>query len=179
MPIVFSIITREARLRLAKFISGGASEILKYAPGGALLQTWVVPEFDSGGPTPFAREIAFGPGGLLGARIDRENTRVCADGKSHLVGLGPVPGPERSVFFGDGKVFTRVRVTHAYVSSNSFFDTPSGELRLIIEKENSYWVQGKKTQPLLNLPLDENLHMIFTELGVYIGQPYGTPCDML
>jgi cysteine-rich repeat protein len=46
-------------------ISGGSSEILKYAPGGALLQTWVVPEFDSGGPAPFAREIAFGPGGLL------------------------------------------------------------------------------------------------------------------
>jgi cysteine-rich repeat protein len=46
-------------------IAGSSSEILKYSPGGALLQTWVIPEFDNGGPAPFAREIAVGPGGLL------------------------------------------------------------------------------------------------------------------
>jgi cysteine-rich repeat protein len=46
-------------------INGGTSEILRYAPGGALLDTWAIPEFDNGGPEPFAREIAFAPGGLL------------------------------------------------------------------------------------------------------------------
>lgn len=46
-------------------INGGTSEILRYAPGGALLETWAIPEFDNGGPEPFAREITFGPGGLL------------------------------------------------------------------------------------------------------------------
>jgi cysteine-rich repeat protein len=46
-------------------ISGGTSQILKYSSGGSLLQTWPIPEFDAGGPEPFAREIAFGPGGLL------------------------------------------------------------------------------------------------------------------
>jgi cysteine-rich repeat protein len=43
----------------------GASQILRYAPGGALLETWAIPEFDNGGAQPFAREMAFGPDGLL------------------------------------------------------------------------------------------------------------------
>jgi cysteine-rich repeat protein len=46
-------------------IAGGASEILRYDPAGTLLETWVIPEFDSGGPQPFAREISSGPAGLL------------------------------------------------------------------------------------------------------------------
>ena len=53
------------RLFVSNRTGSGASEILNYAPGGALLQTWAIPEFDSGGPRPFAREMAFGPDGLL------------------------------------------------------------------------------------------------------------------
>ncbi len=52
----------------------GASEILRYAPGGALLQTWAIPEFDNGGPRPFAREMAFGPDGLLYLALRGSNT---------------------------------------------------------------------------------------------------------
>ena len=46
-------------------INGGTSEIKHYSAAGALLQTWPIPEFDSGGVKPFAREIVFGPNGLL------------------------------------------------------------------------------------------------------------------
>ena len=52
----------------------GPSEIRKYAPGGALLQTFAIPEFDSGGPRPFAREITFGPNGLLYLALRGSNT---------------------------------------------------------------------------------------------------------
>ena len=31
----------------------------------------------------------------------------------------------------------------------------------------------------LNLPLEENRIMIYTDLGVYTGQRLGTPCDDL
>jgi len=55
-------------------IGSGASEILRYAPGGALLQTWAIPEFDNGGPRPFAREMAFGPDGLLYLALRGSNT---------------------------------------------------------------------------------------------------------
>ncbi|MDP3910008.1 MAG: hypothetical protein Q8Q14_06425 [Gemmatimonadales bacterium] len=57
-------------------ISSGSSEILKYSAAGALLQTWTIPEFDSGGPKPFAREIAFGPGGLLYMALRGSNTNT-------------------------------------------------------------------------------------------------------
>jgi cysteine-rich repeat protein len=46
-------------------INGGTSEILRYSTAGALLQTWAIPEFDNGGPEPFAREMVFGPDDLL------------------------------------------------------------------------------------------------------------------
>jgi cysteine-rich repeat protein len=46
-------------------LAGGTSEIRRYSPAGVLQQTWPIPEFDNGGPEPFAREIAFGPDGLL------------------------------------------------------------------------------------------------------------------
>lgn len=52
----------------------GASEIRRYAPGGALLQTWPIPEFDNGGAKPFARELAFGPDGLLYLALRGSNT---------------------------------------------------------------------------------------------------------
>jgi cysteine-rich repeat protein len=55
-------------------ISGGSSEIVKYSPGGAWLETWVIPEFDNGGPAPFAREITFGPGGMLYLALRGSNT---------------------------------------------------------------------------------------------------------
>jgi cysteine-rich repeat protein len=55
-------------------IEGGTSQILKFAPSGELLQTWVIPEFDAGGAKPFARELAFGPGGLLYLALRGSNT---------------------------------------------------------------------------------------------------------
>jgi hypothetical protein len=63
-------------------------------------------------------------------------------------------------------------------SQGAIFSTPSGKLRLVVERENSFWISGKVSQTLLNLPLIDNLTMIYNELGVYIGQPYGTPCDI-
>ncbi len=42
-----------------------SSQILRYSSSGTLLQTWTIPEFDSGGNKPFAREIVFAPSGLL------------------------------------------------------------------------------------------------------------------
>ncbi len=62
------------RLFVSNRVGSEAAEILKYAPGGALLQTWLIPEFDSGGPKPFAREMAFGPGGLLYLALRGSNT---------------------------------------------------------------------------------------------------------
>jgi hypothetical protein len=58
------------------------------------------------------------------------------------------------------------------------FSTQNGSLRLVLEKEHSYWVRKGRKRRLINVPIKKNLPMIFNELGVYLGKPYGTPCDL-
>ncbi|MEM6532179.1 MAG: hypothetical protein AAF654_06125 [Myxococcota bacterium] len=59
------------------------------------------------------------------------------------------------------------------------FSTKEGTLRLIIEKETSFWTEGKRTVKLVNVPIGSNEHLIYSGLGVYVGEPFGTPCDDL
>jgi hypothetical protein len=62
-------------------------------------------------------------------------------------------------------------------SEGDIFSTKSGSLRMILGKGQSTWIQGKKSTPLLPVPVGENLHMIYNELGIYTGEHLGTPCD--
>jgi hypothetical protein len=64
-------------------------------------------------------------------------------------------------------------------SHGDVFSTESGSLRLVLEKNESFWVKKGKTEKLLNVPLQENWGVIYNDLGVYKGQPLGTPCDEL
>ena len=63
-------------------------------------------------------------------------------------------------------------------SEGMIFSTKAGELRLVTGKDPK-WVQGKKEIKLINVPLDEtnNVRMVYMDLGVFDGQPLGTPCD--
>lgn len=65
-------------------------------------------------------------------------------------------------------------------SEGMIFSAKSGELRLVTGRDPK-WVQGKKERPLINVPLDDvnNVRMVYLDLGVYDGQPIGTPCDEL
>jgi hypothetical protein len=64
-------------------------------------------------------------------------------------------------------------------SEGDIFATPKGELRLILSKKDSSFVAGKKRTPLVWIPVEDNAVMIYTDLGVYSGEPLGTPCDAL
>jgi hypothetical protein len=64
-------------------------------------------------------------------------------------------------------------------SSGDIFSTVKGELRLILQKQDSAWVVKNKPTHLTWLPVEDNRQMIYTELGVYAGQELGTPCDVL
>jgi hypothetical protein len=64
-------------------------------------------------------------------------------------------------------------------SAGDVFATKSGELKLVLGKKEASWVQGKKAKDLILLPLEDNVQLIYSELGVYTGQPLGTPCDLL
>ncbi len=64
-------------------------------------------------------------------------------------------------------------------SAGDIFATKTGELRLVLNNNESLWQQNKKITKLIALPLDDNHVMIYSELGVYSGEKLGTPCDDL
>jgi len=64
-------------------------------------------------------------------------------------------------------------------SQGDIFTTKKGELRLVLDRKHPSWFAGKAETDLVNLPLDENRIMIYTDLGVYAGLRLGTPCDDL
>lgn len=64
-------------------------------------------------------------------------------------------------------------------SEGDIFATRTGELRLVLDKKESAWVRGKQRVVLKLLPLEDNVQLIYSELGVYAGEPLGTPCDVL
>jgi hypothetical protein len=64
-------------------------------------------------------------------------------------------------------------------SEGDIFATKNGQLRLVLDKHESIWVAGKSQQKLISLPIEDNHVLIYTDLGVYAGEPLGTPCDDL
>lgn len=62
-------------------------------------------------------------------------------------------------------------------SRGDVFATRDGSLRLALEQANSFWIRGKRSTALLNVPIADNLQLVYNELGVYLGEPFGTPCD--
>jgi hypothetical protein len=64
-------------------------------------------------------------------------------------------------------------------SEGDIFATKTGSLRLILDKHELLWVAGKKQTKLVGLEPRDNAGLIYSELGVYAGEPLGTPCDDL
>jgi hypothetical protein len=64
-------------------------------------------------------------------------------------------------------------------SEGDIFATKSGKLRVVLDKHETVWVEGKGQRKLVSLPVEDNVVLIYSELGVYTGQPLGTPCDDL
>lgn len=64
-------------------------------------------------------------------------------------------------------------------SQGTIYATKSGNLRLVANTSNYAWVKGKVETKLLDVPVVDNVRMIYMDLGPYSGQPLGTPCDDL
>ncbi|HEX8538017.1 MAG TPA: hypothetical protein VF664_11180, partial [Cystobacter sp.] len=63
-------------------------------------------------------------------------------------------------------------------SEGQIFSTKRGDLRLVVEREQpSLWIENKKRTELRAVPIEENMPLIYNELGVYTGARLGTPCD--
>ena len=64
-------------------------------------------------------------------------------------------------------------------SEGEIFSTRTGSLRLVLNKDDYAWVNGKEHLKLVPVPIEDNHVLIYTDLGVYTGQRLGTPCDDL
>jgi hypothetical protein len=62
-------------------------------------------------------------------------------------------------------------------SEGEVFESAGGKLRLFLGRAEAEWVEQGKTKTLLRLPLAENYGLVYNELGVYMAQRLGVPCD--
>jgi hypothetical protein len=104
-------------------------------------------------------------------------------GTYFFVDRGFLPGEEKRfrLFVGQKGALKVQKMTNVVSDSEGeIFSTKTGSLRLIIDKAvESVWIAGAKKTQLRRVPVEDNLTMIYNELGVYLGQKMGTPCDDL
>lgn len=103
-------------------------------------------------------------------------------GRYFLVDRGDTPETERRfrVFAGQKGALRPLRMRDvASDSEGDVFSTAGGELRLVLGRGEATWIEPGVRRTLTLVPVDENLPMIFGELGAYAGEPLRTPCDAL
>lgn len=105
-------------------------------------------------------------------------------GTYYYIDRGYHKGTERSfrIFAGPRGSLKPLRMTNAVSDSEGdVFATKTGTLRLLLNKDAASWVERGKERKLTRVPVDfnRNVAMIYNELGVYIGERLGTPCDDL
>jgi hypothetical protein len=61
-------------------------------------------------------------------------------------------------------------------SKGQIFSSKKGELRFVQETDSATWIKNEKKTTLVNVPIEDNLSLVYGELGVYEGS-LGTPCD--
>jgi hypothetical protein len=102
-------------------------------------------------------------------------------GNYYYVDHGFGPGEDRRfrLFLGPKGALREQKMTNVVSDSEGdIFSTKTGSLRLIIDKSApATWIQSGRRVPLKAVPVTDNLTMIYNELGVYLGQKLGTPCD--
>jgi hypothetical protein len=107
--------------------------------------------------------------------LARDNTGVY-----YYVDHGRTPETAKSfrLFIGKKGDLKQQKMTNIVSDSEGdIFSTKTGSMRLILDKKESSWIKGNKPSKLLLLPVDDNIAMIYTDLGVYSGERFGTPCD--
>jgi hypothetical protein len=64
-------------------------------------------------------------------------------------------------------------------SEGMVFSTPKGQLRLLLSAKDSQavWIQGRKKVQLTTVPIRANRELIYSSLGVYDEERFGTPCE--
>ncbi|MEZ4399744.1 MAG: hypothetical protein R3B06_06980 [Kofleriaceae bacterium] len=61
-------------------------------------------------------------------------------------------------------------------SIGQIFSTKNGQLRMVTSNSEVTWIKGKDKSSLTPVPVEDNIKLVYDELGVYPGG-LGTPCD--
>ena len=61
-------------------------------------------------------------------------------------------------------------------SVGEIYATRKGELRFVTEPHKAWWIKGSTKTELTIIPIEDNIALIYGDLGVYDGS-LGTPCD--
>lgn len=62
-------------------------------------------------------------------------------------------------------------------SEGEIFASVKGKLKLYLGKDDAEWLSHGRSQKLTRVSIDQNLPLIYNQLGVYLGEPLYTPCD--
>jgi hypothetical protein len=114
-------------------------------------------------------------------------------GRYFYVDKGNTSETERSfrLYVGPKGGMKLQRMTNAVADTEGeIFTTKSGSLRYVTDRSNPpIWIEGKKKTILTVVPIEgqdpktgepvNNYPLIYNELGVYLGQRLGNPCDDL
>ncbi|MBX2812524.1 MAG: hypothetical protein KTR25_11970 [Myxococcales bacterium] len=63
-------------------------------------------------------------------------------------------------------------------SEGEIFASNRGHLKLFIGKKAAEWQRGRRVRKLTRVSIRDNLDLIYNRLGVYLGKPLYTPCDV-
>jgi len=86
-------------------------------------------------------------------------------GKGHRIFAGPKGGMKE------------LPMTNVVSDSvGEIYATKKGELRFITDPNKASWIKGTVKTELTIIPIEDNISLIYGELGVYDGS-LGTPCD--
>jgi hypothetical protein len=115
------------------------------------------------------------------------------DGRYFYVDKGNTSETEKSfrLFIGPKGAMKLQKMTNTVADTEGeIFTTRSGSLRYVTDREKPpTWIQGKKKVALTIVPIESvdpkttepinNYGLIYNELGVYLGEKLGNPCDDL
>ncbi|MBN8467804.1 hypothetical protein JYJ95_14885 [Corallococcus exiguus] len=105
-----------------------------------------------------------------------------SEGTYYYVDKGSSAAESRNfrVFIGPRGDLKPQKMTNVVADSEGeIFTTKKGQLRLVIDRaQKPIWIEkARKEVELRNVPVEQNLPLIYNELGVYTGIRLGTPCD--
>ena len=86
-------------------------------------------------------------------------------GKAHRIFAGPKGG------------LKELPMTNVVSDSvGEIYATKRGELRFVTSNSSATWIKGAAKTALTIIPIEDNIKLIYSDLGVYDGS-LGTPCD--